>query len=272
MILIRRPWTRQPQQQAALSTRLIRAVAAWTGAHPQIGLDGFSWTRSSSLTNAVEVPGRIVNFVGSTTNAFTRSGISTSAQTRYFGLAVFRWASGASNNFPQLMGLSTANSGFRIGSSETGSIGSTTGIGLVKGSVVVLPTITITSDIWYALVASHRQDTGKYYMAVKSLDGGTVIRTTATNTLASTAGNGNAGVGISRTDFSGAWNGGIALAVQAFDWVEEAVARKFLDNPWAIFEDLVYPVPTAVSGLPTLTALTASNITTSGWRATLTSA
>ena len=238
------PCRRQPQIAVALSRGGVAPFLQWSGAHPSIGMDGYAWTRSASLADSEGPVGKTVTFTGNTTNAFTRSGVSTAAQTRFFALSVFRWDSGGANNFPQLLGASTGNSSFRVGSTSING----GDLGLVKGDVVALSTVSIASGTWYAMVCSHRQDTGEYYLVARPIAGLTMLRATGTNTAASTAGNGTAGVGISRTDFNGAWNGAIALAVAAFDWVPEGEARQYLDNPWSIFEPQRIWVPVSAGG------------------------
>ena len=255
------PCRRQPQIAVALSRGGVAPFLQWSGAHPSIGMDGYAWTRSASLADSEGPVGKTVTFTGNTTNAFTRSGVSTAAQTRFFARSVFRWDSGGANNFPQLLGASTGNSSFRVGSTSING----GDLGLVKGDVVALSAVSITSGAWYAAVCSHRQDTGEYYLVARPITGAAELRATGTNTAASTAGNGTAGVGISRTDFNGAWNGAIALAVAAFDWVPEGDARQYLDNPWSIFKPqrIYIPTQSAAAAAPTITALSARLITAS---------
>jgi hypothetical protein len=208
-----------------------------------MGPDGRPWVRGAMPIDNVGLPGRVVDFVGSNTAAFDRS-VTTVAQTRFFAAAVFRWQSGAANNFPQLLGTSSVNSSFRLGASN----GNGLDLGLVKGGVFALPTVSLVSGVWYAMITSHDQSTGAYYITIKPLSGGDVTRATGTNTAASSASDGTASVGTSRKDYSGTWNGAIALAYTSFQWVPEARASVLLENPWQIFAPVEEPVFYSLGG------------------------
>jgi hypothetical protein len=185
---------------------------------------------------------------------------------------VFHWSSGASNNFPQLLGTSTANSGFRVGADGSGSIGSTQAVGLVKGGVAALSTVVMTAGVPYVLVTSHRQDTGEYYILMRSLEDGSIQRNTQTNTSASSAGNGSYGVGIARTDFNGSWSGDIALAFASFDFLRESAGLELLANPWQLFEPqrIFVPVTAAAGSHDTSGALSSDAAAIAGTAAHLT--
>lgn len=261
LISLELPWDSQPQEAVPLSDALgATPIVAWLGSSPAVGPDGRAWTRSASLTDGAGPAGRHVTFVGNTSNAFTRTGGSTSSQKRFFALSVFRWTSGAANNFSQLLADSTGNNGWRVGAG-TGAGGD---LLLVKGSVAVLPNITLSSGVWYVMATSHWTDTGEYYMVAVPLNGGTLLRATGTNTSSAAAGNGTVAVGTGRTDFTGAWNGDIALAVAAYTWIPEAQALELINAPWRLFQDRRIPVPASAGGGGNVTvALTGASVTAS---------
>lgn len=234
MFLVPRRRLSQPQYGPQINPKWgLRPAFAWLAAMPSAALiNQGSFTRSASLTDSMGLPGRVVTCVGNTTNGFTRTGGSTAAQTKCTFVSIFRWVSGAANNFPQLMGFSGTNSSFRLGAGPAGG----GDLGLVKGGVVALSTITLTSGTWYAVVCSHRQDTGEYYLIARPLGGGGLLRAAATNTTASTAGNGTYAVGISRTDYAGSWNGDVAMGFASFDFLSEAAGRELLESSLTIFQ------------------------------------
>jgi hypothetical protein len=225
-----------------------------------MGPDGRPWTRGASPVNGFGLPGRVVEFTGSNTAAFERP-VTVASQTRFFAAAVFQWQSGAANNFPQLLGMSSVNSSFRVNCADSAGIN----LGLVKGGVFAFPTVPLVSGEWYAMITSHDQSTGAYYIAVKPFGGGAVTRATANNTAASSVSDGISSVGTSRKDYAGTWNGAIALAYASFEWVPEANAAVLLENPWQIFRPLETPIfyslpPAGV----TISAVTAFDITATG--------
>jgi hypothetical protein len=134
-----------------------------------------------------------------------------------------------SGGFPQLLGTSTANSGWRVGGQYIS--GSTYPMGIVKGGVTSLSTISVSDNEWYMAVGANREDTGEHYLIARPLGGGDLLRTATSNTSTSLAGDGSAGIGIARTDFAGAWSGDIAYAAAGFDWLPESLARTWLASP-----------------------------------------
>jgi len=231
-IIQRIPWTVQPQYPVHVGESFPWEMA-WNGATPSHDLvTSRQFTRSASLTDEAFGAGRVVTFTGNTLNAFTRAGSGTTIRSRFTALSVFRWVSGASNNFPALLGSSTGNSGYRVSAGD----GAGTTLGMVKGSVVALSTVTLTSNVVYAMVTSHDTTSGDYYMLCRPVFGGAILRATQTNTSASAAGNGNWGVGVARTDVGlGAFNGSIALAAAGYFYIPEHIGAQLLNNPWQIF-------------------------------------
>lgn len=188
---------------------------------------------SANVSRVVGPPGTGLGnaFVGNTLGALTYTGRPTAAQTKVTMAALFRWDSNLGANFPQLMGTSSANSGFRLGSSI--NIGGD--LGLVKGGVASLSVISLTSGVPYFVVASHDQASGDYYITARRFDTNARVSNTQTHTTASTGGNGTFCVGNARLDFNGAWNGHVYFAYIAFDYLPRAAAEEWLDNPWRVF-------------------------------------
>jgi hypothetical protein len=212
-------------------------------------------TNTGSLANTVQTWGTALNVAGTTTNGLIWSGRSTSATTRFTAASVFLWKSGAANNFPQLLSTSTANNGYRITPAGSGAAGSTLAIGLTKGAVASLATVTITADVPYFVITSHREDSGEYYLLLKNLITNEVSRVTATNILASLASDGNYVVGNGRRDISASWNGTIGMAYMSLDFLPETAATLWLRNPWQLFQPISRRIFVASTAGTTDTAL-----------------
>ena len=241
----------QPSQSTHVQSYFKKAEIAWLGSSNSVDVDNNKkYTRDSGLTNVVTKHGEGVNFVGNTTNSIHRSGGKTSFNKVTF-VSVFKWLSGGANNYPQLMGLSSANSGYRIGSNLSGG----GDLCLTKGGVVALNTITITSGVTCALVTSHREDTGEYYIKAINLDTQAITSNTQTNTASSIAGNGVYSVGTGRTDFSGSFNGDIYFAYANDRFLPSTIADQLLENIWQMFEPRVEYFPLAAGGGPTINPL-----------------
>lgn len=235
MYLLARPGQiRQPLVGYDSSARFGRPELLWSGASPSIDITRKRLSSvSSSLSLVTAAIGKSVRFTPNTTNAITFAGGITSARTAATFVSVFDWTGGGSDNFSQLLGLSTTNDSFRVGLNSWTT--TTADLCMVKGGVAALNTVSISSGQAYVLVTSHRQDTGEYYILVRPIGGGAILRNTQVSTAASSAGNGTYGVGIARTDYAGAWNGNISLAYASFDFLPEVLARQLLYNPWQLF-------------------------------------
>lgn len=245
MLILRKPLDSQPQEVRPLSQEF-RFDFGWHGAYPAIDLvTGKPFTRASGLTDIVGLPGRGVTIAPNATAAFsTPAGIDSTHQQITF-VCVFTWQSG-SQNFPQLAGDSTQNVGFRLGSSSAGG----GNVGIVKGGVASLSTITLTSDVAYALVASHNTVTGEAYIIARPVGGGTLLRAADTSTSATVYSNNTWSVGIARTDFSGSWRGNVFLSAGGHFFLPETRARELVDNPWEVFEPrrIIIPIGAATAG------------------------
>lgn len=243
-------WTRQPQYPVRPIPYFlgIRPALVWLPSSPVDLSGGGIATNTGNLGNTVQTWGTALSIAGSTTNGLIWSGRSTSATTRFTAASVFIWQSGAANNFPQLLGQSTANNGYRIGAATTGTPGTTVAIGLTKGAIASLATVTITENVPYFVVTSHREDSGEYYILLRNLITNEVSRASATNTSTSIASNGSYVVGNARRDFSGSWNGTIGLAYMSLDFLPEASAIRWLANPWQLFQPLPRRIFVASTG------------------------
>lgn len=232
-----------------------RPVLLWTANDATLGMDRYgSWAAGTAPVASSAPVGRALSFTGNTTNALTRAGVSTAAQTKFWFAALFRWRTGAlgGGNFPQLLGTSTANNGWRVGTTYTS--GSTLTFGIVKGGVGNLSTVTLNDGEWYMAVGSNREDTGEHYCIALPLAGGDMLRTATSSTATSGAGNGTAGIGIARTDFAGAWAGDISFAAAGFEFLPEAFARQWLNAPRPTIKSRRIWTPGAAGGAYTLTA------------------
>jgi hypothetical protein len=208
----------------------MRPAFMWNGAMPSIDTaTGRSWTRGASITPHASIYGIDQTFTPSTANGFTKVG-STVAQTAVTFVCVLTKRTNVA--FEGLLTTSFVNGGFRLSDPGAGNA-----IGLVKGTVAGLSTVSILNDVPYVLVCSHRQDTGEYYLLVKSLLDGSILRASGTNTSASTAGDGTYAVGYGRGDSSESWSGQVGLAFCSFDFLHEDLGRQLLANPWQLFLD-----------------------------------
>ncbi len=262
-LIYNRPWTRQPPFPARLAPLPITPEFAWLGSSS--GIDLAKRKSAARSVTGADLPtpyGVATPFIGATTNALTFAGGSTAAQTKVTFAAVFDWDSTfVNNNFVQLLGLSASNTGFRVSDDGTNS----GKLCLVKGGVAALSAVQLVTGVPYAMVCSHRQDTGEYYLLCRALDGSASLRATQTETSASSAGDGTFGVGIARTDYTGAWNGRIAMAFASFDFLPEMIARQWVNNLWQLFAPLPRRVwaPTSAT-YPVLSAATVTAITSTG--------
>lgn len=229
--VVKRTRTRQPQILVALDhghPLVSRAEFIYNAALGVYDCQGRAWDNGGATFDVDRQRNAI--FTGNTTNALTKTGGKTADQTQVTFFGIFKWIAGT-NNYPQLCGFSSANTSFRISSAN--QVGGD--IGLVKGGRVALSTIPLTSNIWYAIVCSHDQASGDYYLILRDISSNTYTEVAGNNTQASSAGDGTYVIGNSRTAFAGAWNGKIALIGGGFYYVPKNIGNEFLKNPWQIF-------------------------------------
>ena len=254
-IAICRLWDRQPQSLTKFGKQF-GFKFGWLGSAPFVDLvTRRPFSRASGIVDVVGVAGRGVTIAPNATTAIsTPAGVNATHQMITF-CCVFSWQSG-SQNFPQLIGDSTENVGFRLGASGAG--GGT--LGIVKGGVATLSTISLTSGVIYVLAASHRIDTGEAYIIARPIAGGTLLRASDTNTSAANYSNNTWSVGSARADFTGSWRGDVFFAAGGHFFLPEQVAANFLDSPWSVFEPRRIFVPVSAGGGATdLTAAEASH-------------
>ncbi|HEX5126507.1 MAG TPA: hypothetical protein VFW00_07180 [Rhodocyclaceae bacterium] len=203
-----------------------------------VGNDGYNIVtrQAASITGTTPTVGQLGlagrSFVGNTLNRLEYPS-SAAAQTKFTAMAVFVWRSGAANNFPQLCAGSTGNSGFRLAEPSNGPGGT---LALTKGGVTSLAGLSLTTGVPYAVVTSHDQATGDYYILLRNLQTGAVTSATQNDTTVSTAGNGLAAIGNARGDFNGSWNGDIFACTMAFEYIARAQGEAWLRNPWQVFQ------------------------------------
>lgn len=269
-IILRRPWKQQPQSPAGLDPKWgLRPALVFTPAHRD------RWAYGSGITSAASSQGLRAVLPGGTqtsANVITRAGGITAAQTRCtFVCVVDLAASGDAYATIASLKYSAVNEGLYFGDIT----GSGNEIGIVKGGVAALSAVTLSAPGTYVLVASHRQDTGAYYVLARNVATGAVLRNTQTDTSASSAGNGTYALGSTRSDgVTGSWNGGVYLAVGSFDWLPEVLGLELLKSPWQIFapiERRIWVPDEAPGGVPSITAVYAENIlaTSADYRVTL---
>ena len=200
--------------------------------------------------------------LGTAGNVITRGGGNTSAQTKVTFVAVARIS--ASGYYPVIVSLkggNTTNQGLYLGD----TYGSGKDIGVIKGGVGSLNAVNLAAGT-YVFVASHRQDTGEYYMLARDLATGRISVATQTNTSASTGGNGTYAIGATRTD-TAALNGAVYLAFASFDFLPRAAGQRLLLNPWQLFAPIERRSWASVgASAPTLIAASAINLTSTSFR------
>lgn len=259
LIVTRIPRTRQPQGEVDLDPRWgLKPALVFA---PSIGA---GWVYGSSLSSSAGQPGRSVVFPGGTqtsANVATKSGGVTTAQTKCTFVCVARLTSPAP--YAALAGLkySASNQGLYLGD----TLGLGNDVGIIKGGVAALSSVPLSIGATYVIVASHRQDTGEYYVLARDVATNQVLRNSQTDTRASTAGNGTYCVGSARSDgVTGSFAGDIYLSFGSFDWLQESSGRQLLANPWQLFapiERRIWVPGEAPGGVPSITAVYAENIT-----------
>lgn len=260
LIVTRIPRTRQPQGEVDLDPRWgLRPALVFA---PSIGA---GWVYGSSLSSSAGQQGRSVVLPGGTqtsANVATKSGGVTTAQAKCTFVCVARLTSSSPYSALAALKYSASSQGLYLGD----SYGAGDEVGIVKGGVVALSPVQLSYGATYVIVASHRQDTGEYYVLARDVATNQVLRNSQTDTQASTAGNGTYCVGSSRSDgVTASLAGDIYLSFGSFDWLRESSGRQLLANPWQLFapaERRIW-VPSASSAVPSITAVYADSVTAS---------
>jgi hypothetical protein len=254
-MLIQRPWARQPQSRVGVDARWrLRQAAVWLSS--QLSVDHAAperWVVDPALASDYRAFGR--GIVPNPSFPITRAGASTAAEQAFTFAGYVHMGAGASDH--HLFRTSSTTGGFNI----YGQFGGGTGLTLSKPGVADVVTATIAANTTYAMVMSHRTDTGEAYILALPMGGGTLLSATATQGQSALAGDGALCLGSSGASLS--WVGSIGLAVASFDFLPEQAARALLPNLWALFAPLPRRMwaPGVASGIPTLSAATVTAIT-----------
>lgn len=267
MIQIRRPWTRQPQTPTKLSTTGIGAKCFWA-INPAVGL---AVTRNGtfyklSVTGAKKVPSRAgFGFgFGSTYGTATSDRVTA---------ADFSPPTGGISVFARYYVASGASASGRIfefsGINWVSQCGGDSGRNTTSGSYqYATPTGIGTTGITRSVGFVFPEPAAAPYAFI---EGASVSNTASANGIApSVSASGTIYLG-NRAALDRSFSG-VLYELSFFDSVLSP--GEFLalhNNGNLIYEPqrTYVPMSAASSGLPTLTALTASNITTSGYRATV---
>jgi hypothetical protein len=162
-----------------------------------------------------------------TANALTRSGSTTAAQTKFTFLMVINRTT--SNSFGGLFKTSVSGGGYAVGYEGGGLT-----VGLVKPGVASLNGITHAADKPLVLGGAHDTSTGEYYILSRELLTGTELRATQTETSA--AGSGDGTITIHHNGSPNNWGDSIFMAIGAYQFFPESWMRRYLRNPWALFQ------------------------------------
>jgi hypothetical protein len=255
-MLIQRPWTRQPQSRVVVDARWrLRPAAVWIGSQPAVDHgNGNLWVVDQALASDYRGFGR--GIVPSASFPITRAGASTAAEQAFTFAGYVHIGAGSADHMVFSTTLTTG--GFNL----YGAGGSGTVLTISKRGVADISNpLTIAQNTTYALIASHRTDTGETYILALPINGGSQLSTTATQTQAALAGDGTLCIGSSGASLS--WVGSIGMAVASFNFLPEQAARALLPNLWALFAPLPRRMwaPSAATGIPTLSAATVTAIT-----------
>lgn len=268
-VLRRRPWKQQPQEAVGLDPRWgLTPEICWLGAIPSMMRPGELGAVTGMLPD-VSRAGRVVSGVGTAGHGVTIGGGSTAARTAATFVAVCRRSGtgGAYHGLISLTGQSGSNQGVYLSDDGSGSA-----LAVVRGGVTAMATVFVPADTWLVVVASWRQVDGSNYLAYAPLDGGATVVQLDTHPGAMIGGDGTYCVGRVRGDVP-SWPGDIAAAVASFDWLDLALARDILRNPWSLFGPhyIRVPIASAGGGVPNITFVGAESIlaTSAGYRVSL---
>lgn len=284
MILIRRTWTRQPQNVPRINRAdaLGRTITHClplngfpyeivTGAQLTLGVGG-SWG-VGSLASGVRA------IQGSGGNACASVPIDLSSYTKAAVSFWMYWNAYVNDDDLALeYGANfVTNSGFFIdpnsGAPASGAFQAGVGsVGAANSGQFTRP----SAAAWHHYAFNFDRTTGTAQSTAVWVDG-VSQSVSAVGTLGNVADNfGNNNLYIFSRAGTSLFGAGkmTNLVIRGGYLMSELEVQAEYQNAWRIYEPRAMPIPmsAAASGLPTLTALTASNITASGWRATLTAA
>lgn len=226
-------WTQQPQYPVPASLFGRPLDMLFNGGAGPIDLaQGKILTIGSTVSFRPTQQGVSCVTTGTVASALTVGGGKTSAQTAvtFFGVlmrdgtSIYCVAAASST--------SSAGSGFVLADAD--KTGQT--LGITKHGVAGAPSyVTLSSRVWYALIASTDQTSGDYYVYAKSLASGTLLTATSSGfTSVSSGGNGTYGVGCGKS-VDPSWNGAIAFMGMGFFYTPRTQAYAWLANPWQVF-------------------------------------
>ena len=280
MILIRRPWTRQPPatRKPAIGSPLCAGLSALfdCGLATELISGQRASNRTSSLVarplgqpddysggsnqqyphiDAYAITGPLTIVCALELDALSQYSAIISKQATTTTYAPYEWRLSDSATDGKMAFLRSKTVGYRPWKASSAIVSASASTVQVlamrsNGSVVETPVDAFVNGVKTALTTTYT-DTGAI------------------------ADNGSSTVWIGRRYDGATYLDGriyyVALWARGLSDAEIGVLSQ---NPWSVYAPRRIDVPVSgiSSGLPTLTALTASNITTSGWRATLTAA
>lgn len=271
MIQIRRPWTRQPQATVEAARELDTVL---TGAGARGIVEGgigagvntlkgapFSLIGASNFSSVASAAGRALKSSGSGSYLFRTNPITSGPRSLLLvftptstGVTRGLWstASAANQGQPRVL-LQLNNSDLRL---------------YIGGRYAITLSGVVEADKQLSVALSISSIDGlSAYSAILAANG-VVGVASGTNSDAATFSDIKEYI---LGGYSTSAIGSLALFGTANAVWPDVAARSL--QPWAYaFCKRPLHIPRSAAGLPTLTALTASNITTSGWRATLTAA
>lgn len=261
MIIQRSPWTSQPQQPVGVDWGNPFGAAcdvAWHAAAPIVcdGKLAQTGTVYGTPTFGAGVFGKAMLTDG-IADAIEFKGAYTGTGKDYTLAAVFVRRD---NSFRRLTGTaSSTNSGLHIGYSSA-----SVAFVLTKGAVADINSgFAPTLDTPYFVGVSYVHATGAVQFYFRNLWTGAVDTSTATNSAAWLAGDGNAYVGGTRFFSNLAWLGDVGYAAHINAAVGLGGLASLSVNPWQIFQplkrNLSFAQVTLATGRP------GGDVTTTGW-------
>lgn len=238
----RRPvWASQPQVPARIAPASgLRPEYVALGSQRRIDLaTGAQWSEASGVTHVFGAGGRGWNFSGSAANGITRSGGTTGVQTKGTFVAVYQ--RGTNNSFTGI--------GAMGGKWALAFDGGGVSVGLFKLGVVGLNGIVPGAGRLVSVICSHDTATGDYWILGQDLNGdtiGTVYSNTQTDTNA--AGSSDGTYTVNNNGSPNNFGGTVFLSIGAHQYFPISWGRKYLRNPWALFEPLPRKIIVPSSG------------------------
>ena len=283
MLILERPWTRQPQAAVNLdkhSSIALLNVLSWNATRPAHAEKKGDFTGIPyNLTQAASIAGKYGPVVAQSfngTNSYVSLGDPTPTNIGTGSIAfevLFRTTSVVT---PQM--LIAKDSDITNGREYLLSINEESRNGHVRlvlfsGNnayfILETPIAAITANTWHHLFACRAANTTNEGLSI-FVDGVYQTRTNAANAGSPTATvqNGGTEARIGSRTYTGNFNyfsGDIAFARIYTNTPADctAIAKALADNPWQLFapQQIIIPTPAAAASAPTITALSAIGIT-----------